>query len=74
MSEQKQITPGIADRLYKLLTSILEDGTVIPAMYHKVILNLVKPFLLKSSDSDLESLISRLRDELIPWILYGDSH
>jgi len=68
------ITPGIANRLFQLLSSILADGATIPAMYHPIILNLVKPYLKKTSDSDLSEMILKLKDEIIPWILYGDKN
>lgn len=60
---------SIANRLYQLLSTILKDNSVIPAMYHSIILNLVRPYLQKASDSDLSEMILKLRDEIIPWIL-----
>lgn len=60
---------SIAERLYKLLSTILKDNSVIPAMYHSIILNLVRPYLQKASDSELREMIQKLRDEIIPWIL-----
>jgi len=72
MSEE--VKTGIADRLFRLLKSILEDGTVIPQMYHSIILNLVKPYLKKASDSELKEMILKLRDEIIPWVIYGDKN
>lgn len=67
MQEIKQSTT--ASRLYALLNSVLEDGTFIPKMYHPVIMNLVKPFLKNTSESDLREQIIKLRDEIIPFIL-----
>lgn len=63
----------IADRLFKLLSAILADGSTVPAMYHPVILNMVKPYLKKTDDSQLRAMIEKLRDEIIPWILDGDT-
>ena len=60
---------NIANRLYQLLSTILKDSSVIPAMYHGVILNLVRPYLQKASESELSEMILKLRDEIIPWIL-----
>jgi len=60
---------SIANRLYQLLSTILKDNSVIPAMYHSIILNLVRPYLQKASDSELSEMILKLRDEIIPWIL-----
>lgn len=56
-------------RLFALLDSVLKDGSFIPPMYHPVILNLVKPFLQKTPESDLREQIIKLRDEIIPFIL-----
>lgn len=64
----------IASRLFGLLASMLEgeDGdSPIPAMYHPIILNMVRGFLKRTKEPDLRILIEKLRDELIPWIL-GD--
>ena len=61
----------IASRLYGLLSGFLEEGTMIPAMYHKVILNFVKPYLQKTSESDLRIQIEKIRDEIIPFLLNG---
>lgn len=68
---QTSTTPAatINARLFALLNSVLKDGTFIPAMYHPVILNLVKPFLRNTSESDLRDQIVKLRDEIIPFIL-----
>ena len=63
---------NIANRLYQLLSTILKDSSVIPAMYHGVILNLVRPYLQKASESELSEMILKLRDEIIPWILGED--
>ena len=60
---------NIANRLYQLLSTILKDSSVIPSMYHGVILNLVRPYLQKASESELSEMILKLRDEIIPWIL-----
>lgn len=60
---------SIANRLYQLLSTILKDNSVIPAMYHSIILNLVRPYLQKASDSELREMVLKLRDEIIPWIL-----
>ncbi len=60
---------SIANRLYQLLSTILKDNSVIPAMYHSIILNLVRPYLQKASDSELREMILKLKDEIIPWIL-----
>ena len=60
---------SIANRLYQLLSTILKDNSVIPSMYHSIILNLVRPYLQKASDSELSEMILKLRDEIIPWIL-----
>lgn len=61
----------IASRLYGLLSGFLAEGTMIPAMYHKVILNFVKPYLQKTSESDLQTQIEKIRDEIIPFLLNG---
>lgn len=63
---------NIANRLYQLLSTILKDSSVIPAMYHGVILNLVRPYLQKASELELSEMILKLRDEIIPWILGED--
>lgn len=60
---------SIANRLYQLLSTILKDNSVIPSMYHSIILNLVRPYLQKANDSELSEMILKLRDEVIPWIL-----
>lgn len=62
----------IANRLYQLLSTILKDGSVIPAMYHPIILNLIRPYLQKASESDLQDMILRLQNDIIPWVLNGD--
>lgn len=68
---QPQVKPEctIAARLYALLNSVLEDGTLIPKMYHPVVMNLVKPFLKNTSESDLREQILKLKNEIIPFIL-----
>ena len=63
---------NIANRLYQLLSTILKDGSVIPAMYHPIILNLIRPYLQKASESDLQDMILRLQNDIIPWVLNGD--
>ncbi len=60
---------SIAARLYALLNSVLEDGTFIPKMYHPVIMNLIKPFLKNTTESELRDQIIKLRDEIIPFVL-----
>jgi len=67
-----QNNEGIASRIYALLQSILEDGTMIPKMYHPVIENLIKSYLKKANDEQLKKVIEKLRDELIPWVLNGN--
>ena len=62
----------IANRLYQLLSTILKSGSVIPEMYHQIILNLVRPYLQKASESELSDMILRLQNEIIPWVLNGD--
>jgi hypothetical protein len=61
----------IANRLYGLLSGFLEEGTMIPTMYHKVILNFVKPYLQKTPESDIRIQIEKIRDEIIPFLLDG---
>jgi hypothetical protein len=60
---------SIQDRLYTLLKSVLNDGVLIPSMYHPVIMNLVKGFLKRTSPDDLRKQILFLRDNVIPWVL-----
>ena len=62
----------IAERIYSLLQTLLEDGTMIPKMYHPIIENLIKSYLKKANDAQLKKVIEKLRDELIPWVLNGD--
>lgn len=64
-------TQTVADRLYGLLVGFLQQGTMIPTMYHGVILNFVKPYLLKTSESELKEQIEKIRDEIIPFLLDG---
>ena len=64
---------GIASRIYALLQSILEDGTMIPKMYHPIIDNLIKSYLKRANEAQLKKVIEKLRDELIPWVLDGNS-
>lgn len=64
----------IGKRLLALLAEILDSGSVIPSMYHGVILGMVKPYLQKTDDSTLRTMIERLRDEIIPWILDGNKN
>lgn len=63
---------NIANRLYQLLSTILKDSSVIPSMYHPIILNLIRPYLQKASESDLQDMILRLQNDIIPWVLNGD--
>lgn len=62
----------VATRLYGLLSGFLSESSMIPAMYHKVILNFVKPYLQKTSDSELRVQIEKIRDEIIPFLLNGE--
>lgn len=62
----------IASRLYGLLDGFLKQSELVPSMYHKVILNFVKPYLQKTSDSDLREQIEKIRDEIIPFLLSGE--
>lgn len=59
----------IQNRIFNLLSVVLEDGNLIPKMYHSVILNFVKPYLQKTPDEVLKEQIKKLRDEVIPFIL-----
>lgn len=62
---------GIANRIYGLLAGFLEEGVMIPKMYHPVILNFVKPYLQKTSESELATQLEKIRDEIIPFLLTG---
>ena len=62
----------IAERIYALLGTILEDGTMIPKMYHPIIENLIKTYLKKATEKQLQTVIENLRDKLIPSILTGE--
>lgn len=70
-TEVKESTHEIGSRLFGLLTAFLESGTMIPPMYHGVILNFVKPYLQKTNDSELRIQIEKIRDEIIPFLLTG---
>ncbi len=59
----------IAERLFILLQKMLNESDSIPSMYHGVVLNLVKPYLKKASESDLKKVVIDIRDNVIPWIL-----
>lgn len=59
----------INGRLFGLLSSLLEDGTMIPKMYQPIILNFVKPYLQKTPADELRNHILTLRDKIIPFIL-----
>lgn len=74
MQPQVKTESTIAARLYALLNSVLEDGTLIPKMYHPVVMNLVKPFLKNTSESDLREQILKLKNEIIPFILGEDGN
>lgn len=43
-------------------------------MYHPIILNLIRPYLQKASESDLKEMILRLQNDIIPWVLNGDQN
>ena len=59
----------IAERLFSLLQIILRDNKTIPGMYHPIIINMVKPYLRETSESDLRTMILYVRDQVIPFIL-----
>jgi hypothetical protein len=65
------IDDGIASRLFGLLSGFMQEGVMIPKMYHPVILNFVKPYLQKTSNAELKEQIEKIRDEIIPFLLTG---
>lgn len=59
----------IKDRLFILMDTILKDGTLIPPTYHPIIKNVVKGFLQRAEDEQIEKQIKELRDVYLPWLL-----
>lgn len=62
---------GIASRLFGLLNGFLAESDLIPGMYRPIILNFVKPYLQKTSESELREQIEKIRDQIIPFLLTG---
>ena len=58
-----------ATRLYVLFEKILKDSSFVPAMYHPIVINVVKGFLKSTDESELLKQIFYLRDEIIPFII-----
>lgn len=69
MTHPTIIKTNIAQRLEALLQTVLTDNNLIPAMYHKVIMNMVKSYLVKADESELVKHIKQLRDDVIPFLL-----
>ncbi len=59
----------IQQRIKALLITVLEDNALIPAAFHKVVLNQVDFYLNKTNPQELIDQIKKIRDEIIPFIL-----
>jgi len=62
-------TQTIKDRLFVLMETLLNDGTLIPKTYHPIIKNLVRGFLARADETQLRQQIKEMSETYIPWLL-----
>lgn len=72
MDTVKNAEPGVKSRILNLVDVLLEDSTLIPRAYQGVISNLIKSQLKKTTDSQLLEILSKLENEIIPFIKNGE--
>lgn len=69
LKDKKEESP-IKDRLSALIGAILEESNFDP-MIKRVVSKMILNFLKSASDESIKEKIKELRDNVIPFILYG---
>ena len=62
----------IRKRLRALFESLMSESDIIPAAFKPVARKMIEGYLEKSDPEQVRSIIIRIRDEIIPWILQDD--
>lgn len=53
-----------------LMDTMLTDSK-IPPVYHGVIRNLVNNYLKNANEAELRTLLTQLKDVILPWVING---
>jgi hypothetical protein len=61
----------VKSRLLALAETLLDDNETIPAVYRPVVKKLMSNYLGKADPAQVSELLTRVRDEIIPFILTG---
>jgi hypothetical protein len=69
---KQAVSTTIKDRLLALAETLLDDNDTIPAPYRPIVKGLMRNYLKKADPEQIEELVTRLRDQVIPFVLTGE--
>jgi hypothetical protein len=62
----------LKDRIIALADTLLDDNETIPGPYRPIVKNLMRNYLKKADPEQVEELLIRVRDQVIPFVLTGE--
>jgi len=62
----------LKERIIALADTLLDDNDTIPGPYRPIVKNLMRNYLKKADPEQVEELLIRVRDQVIPFVLTGE--
>jgi len=62
---------GVKNRMIALAETLLDDNDTIPGVYRPIVKKLMRNYLEKAEQSQIEDMLNRVQKEIIPFVLTG---